>query len=109
MTILNIFAGPHLDSGSLSNFPAEASDRLRLLVLVERVFFSADNKTLVGSVAITNFAFQKTVVAWFKLDYWRTTSEVLSEYNNNFQKHQADGYNQFYFNIRLIDQANLKA
>jgi Carbohydrate/starch-binding module (family 21) len=94
----------------VSNFPAETPDRLRQPVRVERVFLSADNKTLVGSVAVANLAFHKTVVARFTLDYWKTTSEVLAEYNNDIRrKQQADGYDRFNFNIRLADQANLEA
>jgi hypothetical protein len=92
------------------NFPAATSDRLRQPVRVERVFLSADNKTLVGSVAVANLSFQKTVVARFTLDYWKTTSEVLAEYNNDVRrKQQADGYDRFNFNIKLADQANLEA
>jgi hypothetical protein len=94
----------------VSNFPPETPDRLRLPVRLERVFLSADNKTLVGSVAVANIAFQKTVVARFTLDYWKTTSEVLAEYNNDIQrKRHADGYDRFNFNIKLADQANLEA
>lgn len=94
----------------VSNFPAETPNRLRQPVRVERVFLSADNKTLIGSVAVANLAFRKTVVARFTLDYWKTTSEVLAEYNNDVRrKRQADGYDRFNFNIRLADQANLEA
>ena len=94
----------------VSNFPPETPDRVRLPVRVERVFLSADNKTLVGSVAVANLAFQKTVVARFTLDYWKTTSEVLAEYNNDIRRKQHnDGYDRFNFNIKLADQANLEA
>lgn len=92
-----------------SNFPAETPDRLRQPVLVERVFLLADNNTLAGSVAVANLAFQKTVIARFTLDYWKTTSEVLAEYNNDIHLKQADGYDRFNFNIKLSDQANLEA
>jgi len=94
----------------VSNFPPETPDRLRLPVRVERVFLSADNKTLVGSVAVANLAFHKTVVVRFTLDYWKTTSEVLAEYNNDIRRKQhADGFDRFNFNIKLADQANLEA
>jgi hypothetical protein len=95
---------------SVSNFPAETQDRLRLPVRVERVFLSSDNKTLMGSVAVANLAFNKYVVARFTLDYWKTTSEVVAEYSNDVRrKGQADGYDRFNFNIKLADQANLEA
>lgn len=94
----------------VSNFPAETPHRLSLPVRVERVFLSADNKTLIGSVAVANLAFNKYVVARFTLDYWKTTSEVVAEYNNDVrQPKNMDGYDRFNFNIKLADQANLEA
>lgn len=93
----------------LANFPAETLERLQLPIRVERVFLSADNKTLIGSVAVANLAFQKTVVARFTLDYWKTTSEVLAEYTHDLRrKPQNDGYDRFNFNIKLADLANLE-
>ena len=92
-----------------SNFPLESCQREALPVRVERIFLSADNKTLVGTVAVTNIAFNKTVVTRFTLDYWKTTSEVVAEYNNDVRRKQAnDGCDRFNFNIRLADQANLQ-
>lgn len=94
----------------VSNFPAETPQRLSLPVRVERVFLSTDNKTLIGSVAVANLAFNKHVVARFTLDYWKTTSEVVAEYNNDIRQPKfADGYDRFNFNIKLADQANLEA
>jgi hypothetical protein len=94
----------------VSNFPAETPHRLSLPVRVERVFLSADNKTLIGSVAVANLAFNKNVVVRFTLDYWKTTSEVVAEYNHDIrQPKHADGYDRFHFNIKLADQANLEA
>ncbi|TVY46682.1 Protein phosphatase 1 regulatory subunit 3B [Lachnellula occidentalis] len=94
----------------VSNFPPETPARLSLPVRVERVFLSADNKALIGSVAVKNLAFNKHVVARFTLDYWKTTSEVVAEYNNDVRQPKfADGYDRFNFNIKLADQANLEA
>ncbi|KZF21674.1 carbohydrate-binding module family 21 protein [Xylona heveae TC161] len=93
----------------LSNFPSDSPERRALPVRVERVFLSTDNKTLVGSVAVANLAFHKSVVARFTFDYWKTTSEVLAEYNNDVRRKQVhDGYDRFNFNIKLADQANLE-
>jgi hypothetical protein len=65
---------------------------------------------LIGSVVVANLAYAKTVVARFTLDYWKTTSEVIAEYNNDVRRRQqADGYDRFNFNIKLADQANLEA
>lgn len=94
----------------VSNFPADTPLRLAHPVRVERVFLSSDNKNLVGSVSVANLAFQKTVVARFTLDYWKTTSEVVAEYNHDVRhpKH-TDGRDRFNFNIKLADLANLEA
>ncbi|KAH8594963.1 putative phosphatase regulatory subunit-domain-containing protein, partial [Bisporella sp. PMI_857] len=94
----------------VSNFPAETPLRLSQPVRVERVFLSADNKNLIGTVAVANLAFNKWVVARFTLDYWKTTSEVVAEYNNDVRapKH-IDGRDRFNFNIKLADLANLEA
>ncbi|KFZ19537.1 hypothetical protein V502_03598 [Pseudogymnoascus sp. VKM F-4520 (FW-2644)] len=95
---------------TLANFPAETYDRLQLPVRVERFYLSSDNKMLIGSVAVANLAFNKSVVARFTLDYWKTTSEVLAEYTNDVRrKLQNDGYDRFNFTIKLADLANLEA
>jgi hypothetical protein len=95
----------------LANFPStETFERQMLPVRVERIFLASDNKTLVGTVACANIAFHKLVVARFTLDYWKTTSEVVAEYNHDVRKKQKDdGYDRFNFNIKLADQANLEA
>lgn len=93
-----------------SNFPRETFERKSMPVRVERIFLSSDNKSLVGTVAVANLAFHKTVVARFTLDYWKTTSEVVADFNNDVRRKQAnDGCDRFNFNIRLADQANLES
>lgn len=93
----------------LSNFPAETEERKHLPVRVERVFLSSDNKNLIGVVAVQNLAFYKQVTARFTFDYWKTTSEVTADYNNDVRRKQVhDGSDRFNFNIKLSDQANLE-
>ncbi len=92
-----------------SNFPAENEEHNYLPVRVERVFLSSDNKNLVGVVTVQNLAFHKQVTARFTFDYWKTTSEVTAEYNNDVRRKQAhDGCDRFNFTIKLTDQANLE-
>jgi hypothetical protein len=93
----------------LTNFPSTDSfERQTAPVRVERIFLASDHKTLIGTVAVANIAFNKLVVARFTLDYWKTTSEVVAEYNHDVRKKQLnDGYDRFNFNIKLADQANL--
>ena len=94
----------------VANFPPETYERLQMPVRVEKVYLSTDNKTLIGVVAVANIAFNKTVVARFTLDYWKTTSEVVAEYTNDIRrKKQNDGYDRFNFTIKLADLANLEA
>ncbi|KAH5418445.1 hypothetical protein HBI67_180030 [Parastagonospora nodorum] len=95
----------------LTNFPAnETHERQSAPVRVERIFLASDNQTLVGNIACANIAFQKLVVARFTLDYWKTTSEVVAEFNHDVRKKQKeDGYDRFNFNIKLADQANLES
>lgn len=93
----------------VSSFPAETPERLLLLVRVERIFLSSDNKVLIGRVAVANLAYNKIVITRFTVDYWKTTSEVVAEYNDDYQQKNADGYDRFDFNIKLADQGNLEA
>ena len=94
----------------LSNFPRETPERKLAAVRVERIYLSSDNKNLMGAIAVANLAFHKTVVARFTLDYWKTTSEVVADYNNDVRrKHLGDGCDRFVFNIKLEDQANLES
>lgn len=95
----------------LANFPtSETYERQTAPVRVERIFLASDNQTLVGNIACANISFQKFVVARFTLDYWKTTSEVVAEFNHDVRKKQKeDGYDRFNFNIKLADQANLES
>ncbi|KAI8942020.1 hypothetical protein NX059_000127 [Plenodomus lindquistii] len=95
----------------LANFPVhETHERQTAPVRVERIFLASDNQTLVGTIACANISFQKFVVARFTLDYWKTTSEVVAEFNHDVRKKQKeDGYDRFNFNIKLVDQANLES
>ena len=95
----------------LANFPtSESYERQTAPVRVERIFLASDHQTLVGNIACANIAFQKVVVARFTLDYWKTTSEVVAEFNQDVRKKQKeDGYDRFNFNIKLADQANLES
>jgi hypothetical protein len=76
-------------------------------VRVERIFLSSDRSTLVGVCAAQNISFQKLVVARFTLDYWKTTSEVVAEFNNDPRSQVNDGCDRFIFHIKLSDQANI--
>lgn len=93
----------------LTNFPQVNVERGVLPVRTERVYLSPDTKVLKGDVVVRNLAFHKLVVARFTLDYWKTTSEVVAEYDNDVRKKQANhGCDLFTFRIKLEDQANLE-
>ena len=91
----------------LANFPSDTFDRRTKPVRVERIFLSADKQTLIGVCAVQNIAFHKLVVARFTLDYWKTTSEVVAEFNNDPKNPSIDGCDRFNFHIKLSDQANV--
>ncbi|KAI5362335.1 Putative CBM21 (carbohydrate binding type-21) domain, CBM21 domain superfamily [Septoria linicola] len=91
----------------VANFPEDSFDRRAKPIRVERLFLSADKTTLVGVVAVQNISFHKAVTARFTLDYWKTTSEVAAEYNNDLRSPPTDGCDRFNFHIKLSDQANI--
>ena len=94
---------------SLANFPPEVESRRLLPVFVERVFLSSDNKNLVGNIAVQNMAFHKSVAVRFTLDYWKTTSEIVADYNTDVRRKAAhENLDHFNFSIKLADQANLE-
>lgn len=93
----------------LANFaPVTSLERRSMPVRVEKAYLSADNKQLIGAIAVANLAFHKLVVARFTLDYWKTTSEVVAEYSNDVRHRIDDGYDRFHFSIKLEDQAHLE-
>lgn len=91
----------------LCNFPTDTFERRSKPIRVERIFLSTDKQTLIGVCAVQNISFHKLVVARFTLDYWKTTSEVVAEYNNDPRNPTTDGCDRFNFNIKLSDQANI--
>ena len=94
----------------VTNFPRDTMHRQMKPVRVERIYLSADTKTMYGSVAVRNLSFHKLIVARFTLDYWKTTSEVVAEYSHDIRKTQAfDGCDRFVFEIKLDAHANLES
>jgi hypothetical protein len=91
----------------LSNFPDETPSRLALPVMLQHLFLSTDNRSLIGIVGVIDLPFHKLVVARFTLDYWKTLSEVVAE-STDMHRKNADDYDWFQFNILLGDQANLE-
>ncbi|KAH8738324.1 putative phosphatase regulatory subunit-domain-containing protein [Ilyonectria robusta] len=93
-----------------SNFPQDSPARKALPVRLEKVWLSADQKTLHGSIAISNLAFQKAVTCRFTLDYWKTTSEVAAEFGHEIRPRETPlGHDRFTFSIKLADTANLES
>lgn len=93
----------------LANFPRDSFERQSQPIRLDRLFLSSDHRNLIGSVSVANIAFHKFVVARFTFDYWKTTSEVVAEFNHDVRKQQVgDGYDRFTFSIKLSDQANLE-
>ncbi|KAI0394001.1 putative phosphatase regulatory subunit-domain-containing protein [Xylariaceae sp. FL0594] len=94
----------------MNNFPPETPLRKALAVRLERVWMSPDQKSLLGSVAVANLAFQKVVVCRFTFDYWKTTSEIGAEYHHEIRPRESQtGHDRFQFSIKLSDIANLES
>lgn len=94
----------------MPNFPLETPVRKAQPVRLERIWLSADQKCLIGSIAVANLAFQKHVSCRFTLDYWKTTSEVVAEYICEIRPVDTrHGQDRFNFTIKLSDLANLES
>lgn len=92
----------------IPNLPPDSLTRNMLPVKLEKVWLSADKKTMHGSVAVANLAFQKHVTCRFTLDYWKTTSEVIADFSDEIRPRDTPmGYDRFNFSIKLSDTANL--
>lgn len=93
-----------------NHFPADTAARRAQPVQLERVWLSPDQKSLIGSVAVSNLAFQKYVTCRFTLDYWKTTSEVAAEYVAEIRPAESPvSRDRFHFTIKLSDLANLES
>ncbi|KAK6209894.1 hypothetical protein QIS74_11478 [Colletotrichum tabaci] len=92
-----------------ANHPVDTPIRKSLPVRLERVWLSPDQKNLLGSIAVANLAFQKSVTCRFTLDYWKTTSEVGAEYSHEIRPQEGPvPHDRFTFTIKLSDLANLE-
>lgn len=91
------------------NFPHDSSlARNMLPVKLERVWLSTDQKTLHGSVAVANLAFQKLITCRFTLDYWKTTSEVVADFSHEIRPQDTPvAYDRFNFSIKLSETGDL--
>lgn len=93
-----------------TNFPHDSAARKSAPVRLEMVWLSADQKSLLGSVAVANIAFSKAVTCRFTLDYWKTTSEVAADYSHEIRPRETPlGHDRFTFSIKLADTANLES
>jgi hypothetical protein len=93
----------------LPNFPKDHEARKSLPVRLEKVCLSTDKKNLIGTIAVANLSFQKSVVARFTFDYWQTVSEVNAEYSSDVRRREREeGVDRFVFKIKLAEQANLE-
>lgn len=92
------------------NFPSDTILRKALPAKLEKVWLSSDHKSLLGSIAVANLAFQKHVICRFTLDYWKTTSEVTAEYDQEIRPGQNSvSQDRFTFSIKLSDTINLES
>ena len=92
-----------------SNFPTDSIPRNSLPVRVERIWLSNDSKSMLGSVAVANFAYHKLVACRFTFDEWNGVSEVAAEYTSEVcPRSSAQGYDRFTFTIKLSNLTHLE-
>jgi hypothetical protein len=92
-----------------NNFPHDSPVRREQPVRLEKVWLSPDQKSMLGSVAVSNLSFQKSVVCRFTLDYWKTTSEVAAEFSHEIRPRVTRvSQDRFTFSIKLSDTINLE-
>ncbi|RFU71858.1 carbohydrate-binding module family 21 [Trichoderma arundinaceum] len=92
-----------------NNFPHDSPLRRDQPVRLEKVWLSPDQKSMLGSVAVSNMSFQKSVVCRFTLDYWKTTSEVVAEFSHEIRPRVTRvSQDRFTFSIKLSDTINLE-
>jgi hypothetical protein len=99
--------GKAMRSIKLINFSPHELERGFKPVRLERLFLSPDKDTLVGNIAVHNLSFQKVVVARFTLDHWRTTSELVAEYEKDLRGPSSDSCDRFTFHMELSDIADI--
>ncbi|ROT38252.1 hypothetical protein SODALDRAFT_279291 [Sodiomyces alkalinus F11] len=93
----------------ITNPPVDSVIRKAQPVRLEKVWLWPDQKSLVGSIAVANFAFQKSVTCRFTLDYWKTTSEVNADFAQAIsEKGAPHSHDRFTFAIKLSDTAHLE-
>ncbi|KAF4580816.1 protein phosphatase regulator [Ophiocordyceps camponoti-floridani] len=94
-----------------TNFPSDHAVRKTLPVRLERVWLSADSKSLLGSVCVANLAFQKHVTCRFTFDYWKTVSEVGADYGHEIGPAVQGSvtHDRFNFSIKLSDVVDLES
>ncbi|KAK5989656.1 Protein phosphatase 1 regulatory subunit 3A [Cladobotryum mycophilum] len=93
-----------------NNFPHDSIARKDLPVRLEKVWLSPDQKSMLGSIAVHNLSFHKAVVCRFTLDYWKTTSEIVAEYNHEIRTRDSlVSQDRFHFSIKLSDTTNLES
>jgi hypothetical protein len=90
--------------------PAESPLRHALPVRLERVWLSNDQKSLLGSVAVANLAFEKYVTCRFTLDSWMITSDVAAVYTCKVPStDDVLKYERFIFTVELSDVVDLES
>ncbi|EEP83017.1 predicted protein [Uncinocarpus reesii 1704] len=93
------------DSTCVLDMISQSADRAAdAPVRVEQLYLS-NQKSVTGTLAVTNFSFAQRVKVRFTLDGWKTVSETAAEYSGN---HRHNGFDTFGFTISLEDQHALK-
>jgi Carbohydrate/starch-binding module (family 21) len=68
-------------------------------VILEKLWISPDNTSILGLTRVRNIAFAKLVAVRFTFDSWQTTSEVTARYQESISAE----FDRFTFAIKLTD------
>jgi hypothetical protein len=94
----------------LTEFPHYGLACNILHVKLEKVWLSDDQSSMLGSVVVTNLAFQKHVSCRFTLNYWKTTSEVDAEYCHTIYPCGSHlGQDRFVFSLKILNTTHYKS
>lgn len=126
---LNSHVDPHRSSAAITKYPTPHHGRLidwdvkvinfpstllhdrisaiRPPVFLERVFVSIDKRFLLGHIAVSNIAYEKTVTVRYTLDKWATIVEIPTIYVPDIPVSlRKNNYDRFVFKIPLDSMFN---
>ncbi|CEF71811.1 hypothetical protein FGSG_11641 [Fusarium graminearum PH-1] len=74
-------------------------------VKLKRLWVSVDERSFLGSVAVANYAFEKSVICRFTFNHWHTISEIHAQYAYSLTgTNPPNEVDYFLFTLKLPDE-----